>query len=96
MSDQKKTSRNCFSEDQLPNETFDYLLSNPPFGVDWKNTKDFIDKEHEEMGHSGRFGAGLPPISDGSLLFLQQMISKMRHDEQGSRTAIVFNGSPLF
>jgi type I restriction enzyme M protein len=87
---------NCFNEDQLPNEKFDYLLSNPPFGVDWKNTEKFIKDEYEESGHGGRFGAGLPAISDGSLLFLQQMISKMKHDEQGSRMAIVFNGSPLF
>lgn len=87
---------NCFNEDQLPNEKFDYLLSNPPFGVDWKNAEDFIKAEYEEIGHGGRFGAGLPPISDGSLLFLQQMISKMKHDEGGSRMAIVFNGSPLF
>lgn len=87
---------NCFNEDQLPNEKFDYLLSNPPFGVDWKNAEKFIKAEYDESGFGGRFGAGLPPISDGSLLFLQQMISKMKHDEQGSRLAIVFNGSPLF
>lgn len=87
---------NCFNEDQLPNEKFDYLLSNPPFGVDWKNAEKFIKDEYEELGHGGRFGAGLPPISDGSLLFLQQMVSKMKHNGQGSRMAIVFNGSPLF
>jgi type I restriction enzyme M protein len=87
---------NCFNEDQLENEKFDYLLSNPPFGVDWKNAEEFIKDEYDESGFGGRFGAGLPPISDGSLLFLQQMISKMQHDEQGSRMAIVFNGSPLF
>ena len=77
--------------------TFDYMLANPPFGVEWKNQEAEIRHEHNTLGHSGRFGAGLPRINDGSLLFLQHMLSKMRPVEQGgSRIAIVFNGSPLF
>ena len=77
--------------------TFDYMLANPPFGVEWKNQQDVIKREHSTLGHNGRFGAGLPRINDGSLLFLQHMISKMRPvDQGGSRIAIVFNGSPLF
>lgn len=86
-----------FREDRLPNNRFDYFLSNPPFGVDWKVAEDEIKTEHTRGGHSGRFGAGLPPISDGSLLFLQHQISKMKTAAKGgSRLAIVFNGSPLF
>ena len=77
--------------------TFDYMLANPPFGVEWKNQETEIRREHRTLGHGGRFGAGLPRINDGSLLFLQHMLSKMRPVEQGgSRIAIVFNGSPLF
>ena len=77
--------------------TFDYMLANPPFGVEWKNQEAEIKREHSTLGHHGRFGAGLPRINDGSLLFLQHMLSKMRPVEQGgSRIAIVFNGSPLF
>jgi len=77
--------------------TFDYMLANPPFGVEWKQQQKFIEREHETMGFAGRFGAGLPRINDGSLLFLQHMLSKMRTPEKGgSRIAIVFNGSPLF
>jgi len=88
---------NSFSEDQLAGKTFDLMLSNPPFGVEWKKVEEFVRKEAEEMGFEGRFGAGLPRISDGSLLFLQHMISKMKLvKESGSRIAIVFNGSPLF
>lgn len=88
---------NSFTNDQLKDEKFDYMLSNPPFGVEWKKVEKEIRKEHEELGYSGRFGAGLPRISDGSLLFLQHMISKMKPvSEGGSRLAIVFNGSPLF
>ena len=89
---------NSFSEDQLSGKTFDLMLSNPPFGVEWKKVEDAVRKESEEMGFEGRFGAGLPRISDGSLLFLQHMISKMKpvKEEGGSRIAIVFNGSPLF
>ncbi|MCJ0829847.1 SAM-dependent methyltransferase [Acinetobacter sp. NIPH1876] len=78
---------------------FHYMFSNPPFGVEWKNQKDFIDDE-EKQGFSGRFGAGLPRINDGSLLFAQHMISKMKaspeNGGEGSRIAVVFNGSPLF
>jgi len=88
---------NSFSEDQLSGKTFDLMLSNPPFGVEWKKVEEPIRKEAEELGDDGRFGAGLPRISDGSLLFLQHMISKMKSvREGGSRIAIVFNGSPLF
>lgn len=88
---------NSFSEDQLSGKTFDLMLSNPPFGVEWKKVEEFVRKEAEELGFEGRFGAGLPRISDGSLLFLQHMISKMKPvKEGGSRIAIVFNGSPLF
>jgi type I restriction enzyme M protein len=88
---------NSFTRDGVPNEQFDYMLSNPPFGVEWKKVEDQIRKEHEQLGFKGRFGAGLPRINDGSLLFLQHMTSKMRPVEKGgSRLAIVFNGSPLF
>ncbi len=88
---------NSFSTDGLPDEKFDYMLANPPFGVEWKKVKDEIEAEHETFGYKGRFGAGLPRINDGSFLFLQHMISKMKPVEQGgSRLAIVFNGSPLF
>jgi type I restriction enzyme M protein len=77
--------------------TFDYMLANPPFGVEWKQQKDFIEKEQNTLGYEGRFGAGTPRINDGALLFLQHMISKMRQvSEGGSRIGIVFNGSPLF
>lgn len=85
---------NTFTVDGLVEERFDYMLSNPPFGVDWKKAEKFIKNEHENKGFSGRFGAGLPRINDGSLLFLQHMISKMK--SEGSRIGIVFNGSPLF
>lgn len=87
---------NSFTEDQLQGETFDYMLANPPFGVEWKKVQKEITNEAEELGFGGRFGAGLPRISDGSFLFLQHLISKMKKGEQGSRIAIVFNGSPLF
>ena len=86
-----------FTADYFPQYTFDYMLANPPFGVEWKPEADFIKKEHEEQGFGGRFGAGLPRINDGSLLFLQHMISKMKDKKEGgTRLAIVFNGSPLF
>jgi len=76
---------------------FDYMLANPPFGVEWKQQKKYIVQEAETLGYAGRFGAGTPRINDGALLFLQHMISKMRTvDNDGSRIAIVFNGSPLF
>jgi type I restriction enzyme M protein len=77
--------------------TFDYMLANPPFGVEWKQQQSFIEKEANSLGYNGRFGAGLPRINDGSLLFLQHMLSKMRAPQEGgSRIGIVFNGSPLF
>jgi len=85
---------NTFTVDGLADEKFDYMLSNPPFGVDWKKAKKIIKAEHENKGMSGRFGAGTPRINDGSLLFLQHMISKMKPG--GTRIAMVFNGSPLF
>ncbi|MEM9034575.1 MAG: class I SAM-dependent DNA methyltransferase [Actinomycetota bacterium] len=90
-------SGNSFSEDGHHGARFDYLLANPPFGVEWKKVKDEVIAEHEQLGFAGRFGAGTPRINDGSFLFLQHMISKMKTPEQGgSRLAIVFNGSPLF
>jgi type I restriction enzyme M protein len=88
---------NSFTEDHHEGEHFDYLLANPPFGVEWKKIEAEVRKEAETKGFSGRFGAGLPRINDGSFLFLQHMISKMkRPDDGGTRLAIVFNGSPLF
>ncbi len=85
---------NTFTTDNLKGEYFDYMLTNPPFGVDWKKAQKVIKDEFEDQGFAGRFGAGLPRINDGSLLFLQHLLSKMKAD--GSRIAIVFNGSPLF
>jgi len=85
-----------FTQDGLEEEQFDYMLSNPPFGVEWKKEEKKIKDEYATLGYAGRFGAGLPAISDGSLLFLQHMISKMKPSNGGSRIGIVFNGSPLF
>ena len=86
-----------FTSDGFPKNKFDYMLANPPFGVEWKQQSKAINDEHDSLGYDGRFGAGLPRINDGSLLFLQHMISKMRSPQDGgSRIAIVFNGSPLF
>lgn len=90
-----------FTEDRFPSQTFDYFLTNPPFGVDWKKQQKEIEREHDKLGDSGRFGAGLPRVNDGSLLFLQHMISKFEpvrpaEQKKGSRLAIVFSGSPLF
>jgi len=88
---------NSFSEDGLPDLKADYLISNPPFGVDWSKAEKVVTSEHESKGHAGRFGPGLPRKNDGSLLFLLHMLSKMKPaDQGGSRLAIVFNGSPLF
>ena len=88
---------NSFTQDGLPGEHFDYFLSNPPFGVEWKKVEQFIRDESEKLGMAGRFGAGLPRVSDGSLLFLEHMVSKFKQSSKsGSRLAIVFNGSPLF
>ncbi len=88
---------NTLSADGLPGKHFDYSLSNPPFGVEWKKIEREIRKEAEEQGFNGRFGPGLPRVSDGSLLFLLHLISKMRPAvDGGSRFGIVLNGSPLF
>lgn len=94
---------NTLSNDQLPLDKFDYMLSNPPFGVDWKKIEGEIIDEHIQKGFSGRFGPGLPRVSDGSLLFLLHLISKMRNNHNvddsvshGSRIGIILNGSPLF
>ncbi|OFC38304.1 type I restriction-modification system subunit M [Acidithiobacillus caldus] len=88
---------NTLSDDGLPGKRFDYLLSNPPFGVEWKKVEREVRQEHERLGYSGRFGPGLPRVSDGSLLFLLHLLSKMRKPEEGgSRMGIVLNGSPLF
>ncbi|MGL5218860.1 MAG: type I restriction-modification system subunit M [Plesiomonas shigelloides] len=94
---------NTLSNDQLPADKFDYMLSNPPFGVDWKKIEGDIKDEHEQKGFDGRFGAGLPRVSDGSLLFLLHLISKLRDTRntenivsEGGRIGIILNGSPLF
>jgi len=88
---------NTLSDDQLQGKQFDYMLSNPPFGVEWKKVQKKVVAEHEEQGYNGRFGPGLPRVSDGSLLFLLHLVSKMRpKSEGGSRIGIILNGSPLF
>jgi type I restriction enzyme M protein len=87
---------NTLTQDAHADKRFHYMLCNPPYGVDWKKYQDPIKSEAEKLGMDGRFGAGTPRISDGQLLFLQHMISKMRDDEIGSRIGIVMNGSPLF
>jgi len=88
---------NSFTKDAFAGQTFDYLLANPPFGVDWSKVEGPIRQEHEHKGFEGRFGPGLPRKSDGQLLFLLHMMAKMRPAAKGgSRVAIVFNGSPLF
>lgn len=88
---------NTLSDDQLPHQKFDYMLSNPPFGVEWKKVQKVVTDEHIQKGYAGRFGPGLPRVSDGSLLFLLHLISKMRPKEEGgSRIGIILNGSPLF
>ena len=93
-----------FTEDrfnQPPLDKFDYFLTNPPFGVDWKKQQKDIEREHDKQGFAGRFGAGLPRVNDGALLFLQHMMAKFEparpaEQKHGSRLAIVFSGSPLF
>jgi type I restriction enzyme M protein len=85
---------NSFTNDAFAGHRFDYMLSNPPFGVEWKKAERQIRDESQRLGFTGRFGAGLPRVNDGSLLFLQHMLSKMK--PEGSRIAVVFNGSPLF
>ena len=94
--DKDHTIASTLSTDQFRDKKFDYILANPPYGVDWKKDKGAV--EHEaERGFAGRFGAGLPRSSDGQLLFLQHMVSKMRNpSEGGARVGVVFNGSPLF
>jgi len=88
---------NTLSDDQLYDKKFDYMLSNPPFGVEWKKVEKAVKDEHLQKGYGGRFGPGLPRVSDGSLLFLLHLISKMRpKKEGGSRIGIILNGSPLF
>ncbi|MDE2751906.1 MAG: class I SAM-dependent DNA methyltransferase [Gemmatimonadota bacterium] len=89
------------TEDRFEGETFDYFLTNPPFGVDWKRQKTELQREHDKLGLEGRFGVGLPRVNDGSLLFLQHMWHKRepvrpQEHKHGSRLAIVFSGSPLF
>ncbi|MGL6136229.1 MAG: N-6 DNA methylase, partial [Planktothrix sp.] len=96
----KTKSNNFLPQDGHPDKQFHYMFANPPFGVEWKPEQDFIEDEYKNLGFKGRFGAGLPRINDGSLLFLQHNISKMHSSPEnggdGSRIAIVFNGSPLF
>ncbi|SDC60982.1 type I restriction enzyme M protein [Pelagirhabdus alkalitolerans] len=91
---------NTLSKDAFPNNKFDYLITNPPYGVEWKPAANAVKAEHEDLGFQGRFGAGLPRIGDGQLLFLQHLISKMKpvteENPKGSRVAIIMNGSPLF
>jgi len=91
---------NTLSDDQFKDQPFDYMITNPPYGVEWKPARDVVEAEHEELGFSGRFGAGLPRIGDGQLLFLQHLVSKMKpvteENPHGSRIAIIMNGSPLF
>ncbi|HAT68558.1 MAG: restriction endonuclease subunit M [Candidatus Yonathbacteria bacterium RIFOXYC2_FULL_47_9] len=90
------TKASTLSNDQFLGEVFDYGISNPPYGVDWKKDKEAVERE-ASRGHAGRFGAGLPRISDGQLLFLEHLVSKMKPEKDGgSRIAIVHNGSPLF
>lgn len=97
-----QSAENLVFDDTLINDghwdkTFDYGLANPPFGVEWKKQQEAVVREHEQRGFNGRFGAGLPRVSDGSLLFLMHLVSKMRPaKEGGGRIGIVLNGSPLF
>ncbi|CCJ32772.1 type I restriction-modification system subunit M [Caloramator australicus] len=91
---------NTLSQDAFPDKKFDYMITNPPYGVEWKPAEEAVKKEYEEKGFDGRFGAGLPRISDGQLLFVQHLVSKMKpvtnENPKGSRIAIIMNGSPLF
>ncbi|MCY4458885.1 MAG: class I SAM-dependent DNA methyltransferase [Albidovulum sp.] len=87
---------NTLTQDAHAERKFHYILSNPPYGVDWKKYQEPIKAKAENIGFDGRFGAGTSRVSDGQLLFLQHMISKMRDDEADSRIGIVMNGSPLF
>ena len=106
LKDVRNKTNGFVPHDGHPNKKFHYMLANPPFGVEWKPEEDYVREEYDDLGFSGRFGAGLPRINDGSLLFLQHMISKMHQPPKlvdgenvggdGSKIAIVFNGSPLF
>lgn len=106
IKDAKNKTNGFVPHDGHPNKKFHFMLANPPFGVEWKPEEDYVREEYANYGFNGRFGAGLPRINDGSLLFLQHMISKMHNPPQwvdgknlggdGSKIAIVFNGSPLF
>lgn len=100
VKDAKNKTNGFVPHDGHPDKKFHYMLANPPFGVEWKPEEDFVREEYEKQGFNGRFGAGLPRINDGSLLFLQHMISKMHNPPlmggDGSKIAVVFNGSPLF
>ena len=91
---------NTLSNDQFSGEKFDYMITNPPYGVEWKPAKDAVEAEHNDLGFDGRFGAGLPRVGDGQLLFLQNLLAKMKpvteEEPNGSRIAIIMNGSPLF
>src|SRR5699024_5654995 len=91
---------NTLSNDHFEHERFDYMITNPPYGVEWKPSKNAVEAEHEDLGFSGRFGAGLPRVGDGQLLFLQNLVAKMKpvteDNPNGSRIAIIMNGSPLF
>ncbi|WP_309479239.1 type I restriction-modification system subunit M [Brevibacillus agri] len=91
---------NTLSQDAFPQMKFDYMITNPPYGVEWKPAEQAVKEEHENKGFQGRFGAGLPRISDGQLLFLQHLVSKIKpvtpENPKGSRIAIIMNGSPLF
>lgn len=88
---------NTLSNDQLIGKHFDYCLSNPPFGVEWKKVQKEVKEEFDLKGYAGRFGPGLPRVSDGSLLFLLHLVSKMHRNPQNpSRIGIILNGSPLF
>ena len=107
VKDAKNKTNGFMPQDGHPGKQFHYMLSNPPFGVEWRPEEDFVREEYKNLGFSGRFGAGLPRINDGALLFLQHMIAKMHQPPKvnqlgknvggdGSKIAIVFNGSPLF
>lgn len=91
---------NTLSQDAFPEMKFDYMITNPPYGVEWKPAEKAVKEEHKNKGFNGRYGAGLPRISDGQLLFLQHLVSKMKpvtvENPKGSRIAIIMNGSPLF
>jgi len=88
---------NTLADDLVGNQAFDYMLANPPFGVDWKKVQRQVSDEHRQLGYAGRFGPGLPRVNDGAMLFLMHLVAKMRRAGQGgSRIGIILNGSPLF